>query len=65
MNPKEKKEMNKNSQRQHQQTIFDPKEATKQGSTLVTCLGISFENVDVIEPLNCFKRSFEKVVNRL
>jgi len=38
--------MNKNSQRQHQQTIFDPEEATKQGSTPVTCLGISFENDD-------------------
>ena len=30
----------------------------------VTCLGISFENDDAIKPLNCCKKSSEKVVNR-
>ncbi len=38
--------MDKNSQRQHQQGIFDPEEATMQDSTPVTCLGMSFENDD-------------------
>ncbi len=36
--------MNKNSQRQYQQGIFDPEEATTQDTTPVTCLGMNFEN---------------------
>jgi predicted RNA-binding Zn-ribbon protein involved in translation (DUF1610 family) len=38
--------MNKNSQRQYQQGIFDPEEATTQDTTPVTCLGMNFENDD-------------------
>jgi hypothetical protein len=52
--------MNKNSQRQHQQEIFDPEEAMMQDSTPVTCFGMRFKNNDVIMPSNLLQKGHLK-----
>jgi len=48
--------MNKNSQRQYQQGIFDPEEATMQETTPVTRLGMNFENDEVIKPFKLLQK---------
>ncbi|MDK2846223.1 MAG: hypothetical protein PWR18_825, partial [Synergistales bacterium] len=59
--------MNKNSQRQYQQGIFDPEEATMQDTTPVTCLGMNFENDDARREyfLNLLREGLEELHAKL